>query len=123
IRTLGTLRYTRFPIVLLRPLGHLSKTHLSGFFRSALQGEVSGGFGPRAQFRRSCFSRSRSEHEKRLRGLLEPGAQARRVSGEGGIRTPGTLAGTPDFESGAIDRTLPPLQVVPNAKVMTRSTP
>ena len=24
IRTLGTLRYTRFPIVHLRPLGHLS---------------------------------------------------------------------------------------------------
>src|SRR6267142_4057455 len=24
IRTLGTLRHTRFPIVLLRPLGHLS---------------------------------------------------------------------------------------------------
>ena len=29
--------------------------------------------------------------------------------GEGGIRTPGTLAGTPDFESGAIDQALPPL--------------
>src|SRR5690349_4428923 len=25
IRTLGTFRYTRFPIVLLRPLGHLSQ--------------------------------------------------------------------------------------------------
>src|SRR3954452_16082715 len=30
IRTLGTFRYTRFPIVLLRPLGHLSRT--SGTF-------------------------------------------------------------------------------------------
>ena len=72
----------------------------------------SGGFGPRAQFRRSCISCSRSEREIRLRGLFEHGAQTRSDSGEGGIRTPGTLAGTPDFESGAIDRTLPPLQVV-----------
>ena len=31
--------------------------------------------------------------------------------GEGGIRTPGTLAGTPDFESGAFDQALPPLRV------------
>ena len=29
--------------------------------------------------------------------------------GEGGIRTPDTREGMPDFESGAIDRTLPPL--------------
>src|SRR4051812_26689419 len=28
IRTLGTFRYTRFPIVLLRPLGHLSSGYL-----------------------------------------------------------------------------------------------
>src|SRR5438132_338284 len=31
------------------------------------------------------------------------------LGGEGGIRTPGTVAGTPDFESGAIDQALPPL--------------
>ena len=30
--------------------------------------------------------------------------------GEGGIRTPGTLTGTPDFESGAFNRALPPLR-------------
>ena len=35
------------------------------------------------------------------------------LCGERGIRTPGTLAGTPDFESGAIDRTLPSLQREP----------
>ena len=118
IRTLGTLRYTRFPIVLLRPLGHLSnKTFLLRLRFCVCGGRGwSVGFGLRAQFRRSCFSCSRSEREKRLRGLFEHGAQTRSDSGEGGIRTPGTLAGTPDFESGAIDRTLPPLQVVANAK-------
>ena len=31
--------------------------------------------------------------------------------GEGGIRTPGSLSTTPDFESGAFNRTLPPLRV------------
>ncbi len=30
--------------------------------------------------------------------------------GEGGIRTPGTIAGTSDFESGALNRALPPLR-------------
>ena len=30
--------------------------------------------------------------------------------GEGGIRTPGTLTGTSDFESGALNRALPPLR-------------
>ena len=30
--------------------------------------------------------------------------------GEGGIRTPGSLSTTPDFESGAFNRTLPPLR-------------
>ena len=32
------------------------------------------------------------------------------VGGEGGIRTHGTLTGTPDFESGTIDRAPPPLR-------------
>jgi hypothetical protein len=32
--------------------------------------------------------------------------------GEGGIRTPDTRKGMPDFESGAIDRTLPPLRIL-----------
>ena len=32
--------------------------------------------------------------------------------GEGGIRTPGTREGTSDFESGALNRALPPLRVV-----------
>src|SRR5215813_12327056 len=59
IRTLGTSRYTRFPIVPLRPLGHLS--------------------GHRAA------------------------AASWENSGEGGIRTPGGVTPTPDFESGAFD--------------------
>ena len=33
-------------------------------------------------------------------------------SGERGIRTPGTLAGSADFKSAAIDQTLPSLQVI-----------
>ena len=33
------------------------------------------------------------------------------LGGEGGIRTPGTLASTSDFESGAFNRALPPLRV------------
>jgi hypothetical protein len=32
--------------------------------------------------------------------------------GEGGIRTPGSLSTTPDFESGAFNRALPPLREV-----------
>ena len=32
--------------------------------------------------------------------------------GEGGIRTPGSLSTTPDFESGAFNRALPPLRFV-----------
>jgi hypothetical protein len=31
--------------------------------------------------------------------------------GEGGIRTPDTRKGMPDFESGAFNRALPPLRV------------
>jgi hypothetical protein len=34
--------------------------------------------------------------------------------GEGGIRTPGTIAGTSDFESGALNRALPPLRAAPS---------
>jgi len=33
--------------------------------------------------------------------------------GERGIRTPDTREGMPDFESGAIDRTLPSLRLYP----------
>jgi hypothetical protein len=33
-----------------------------------------------------------------------------RFGGEGGIRTHGTLASTPDFESGTFNRTPPPLR-------------
>jgi hypothetical protein len=33
-----------------------------------------------------------------------------KYGGEGGIRTPGTLASTSDFESGAFNRALPPLR-------------
>jgi len=33
------------------------------------------------------------------------------TGGEGGIRTPGTLASTSDFESGAFNRALPPLRI------------
>ena len=34
--------------------------------------------------------------------------------GEGGIRTPDTLASMPDFESGAFNRALPPLRFIDN---------
>jgi hypothetical protein len=34
--------------------------------------------------------------------------------GEGEIRTPGTLASTSDFESGAFNQALPPLRIVFN---------
>ena len=34
-----------------------------------------------------------------------------KYGGEGGIRTPGTLASTSDFESGAFNRALPPLHI------------
>jgi hypothetical protein len=44
-------------------------------------------------------------------GYDRPCAGAFRAGGEGGIRTPDTREGMPDFESGAIDRTLPPLRV------------
>src|ERR1039458_2917944 len=41
-------------------------------------------------------------------------ATYRKSGGEGGIRTPGTLASTSDFESGAFNRALPPLRFVYN---------
>src|SRR6266536_2450083 len=56
---------TRFPVVHLRPLGHLS--------------------------------RSIPRRDREIK------------NGERGIRTPGTVAGTPDFESGAFDRARPAL--------------
>ncbi len=37
--------------------------------------------------------------------------------GEGGIRTPDTRKGMPDFESGAFNRALPPLRSVNASKV------
>jgi hypothetical protein len=66
IRTPGTFRHTRFPVVHLRPLGHLS----------------------------SC------PHAVDL--------VARTPGGGHGIRTRGTLAGTPDFESGALNHSANP---------------
>ena len=45
----------------------------------------------------------------------------RALGGEGGIRTPGTLAGTPDFESGAIDQTLPPLHDKSSSQLVRRN--
>ncbi len=38
------------------------------------------------------------------------GTRKETFGGEGGIRTPGTIAGTSDFESGALNRALPPLR-------------
>ena len=46
---------------------------------------------------------------KRKSGLPKTSETRFSSGGEGGIRTPGALAGTPDFESGAFNRTLPPL--------------
>ena len=66
IRTPGTFRHTRFPVVHLRPLGHLSSC-------------------PRA-----------ASHVAQAPG------------GGHGIRTRGTLAGTPDFESGALNHSANP---------------
>jgi hypothetical protein len=37
--------------------------------------------------------------------------QKRVDGGEGGIRTPDTRKGMPDFESGAFNRALPPLRI------------
>jgi hypothetical protein len=34
------------------------------------------------------------------------------LGGEGGIRTPGRFDPSPDFKSGALNRALPPLQVL-----------
>ena len=43
-----------------------------------------------------------------------------RISGgEGGIRTPGTLASTSDFESGAFNRALPPLRDITHLSSMS----
>jgi hypothetical protein len=40
-----------------------------------------------------------------------PGCCWTSSGGEGGIRTPDTLTGMPDFESGAFNRALPPLRI------------
>ena len=70
----------------LRPLGHLSRVKRVVYFRDVVTVYP---------FR---VTRCRGEHEaidssKLRRSLENPG-------GESGIRTHGTLAGTPDFESG-----------------------
>ena len=49
-------------------------------------------------------------HKKRIAGLDLPDCSGSIYGGEGGIRTPGTLASTSDFESGAFNRALPPLR-------------
>ena len=82
IRTHGTFPYTRFPVVHLRPLGHLS-----------IADSV---FKPRA----------RTPTRKDT------------TSGESGIRTRGTLTGTPDFESGTFGRS-----VISPPPTMTKRTP
>jgi hypothetical protein len=46
----------------------------------------------------------------RATGWRGAGRAGARGGGEGGIRTPGTLTGTPDFESGAFNQALPPLR-------------
>ncbi len=44
-------------------------------------------------------------------GENSPSTQAVRCGGEGGIRTPGTVPRTLDFESSAFNRARPPLRV------------
>src|SRR5579863_2766075 len=46
-----------------------------------------------------------------IAGQVGEGAGCNGAGGEGGIRTPGTLASTSDFESGAFNRALPPLRL------------
>src|ERR1035437_4609949 len=55
-------------------------------------------------------SPSASEVRRRTTGLVEKGG-SEKYGGEGGIRTPGSLATTSDFESGAFNRALPPLRI------------
>ncbi len=44
------------------------------------------------------------------------------IGGEGGIRTPDTRKGMPDFESGAFNRALPPLRFVYNSLLTVPDT-
>ena len=101
IRTLGTFRYTRFPVVHLRPLGHLSRAVAP---RDVMI--VQAGQRPRLPAR-----------------LLE--VQRRRLGGgERGIRTPGTLTGTPDFESGTFNRSvISPPRVVAQKRPLRQPKP
>jgi hypothetical protein len=45
-----------------------------------------------------------------MAGMLTRVPDQNIVGGEGGIRTPDTRKGMPDFESGAFNRALPPLR-------------
>src|SRR6266511_220301 len=97
-------RYTRFPVVLLKPLEHLSNPW----------------WGPPPLTDPSMISTGaeglRHPHTPRLAsGAASSGCPFARVadckrSGERGIRTPGTVTGTPDFESGAFDQARPALR-------------
>jgi hypothetical protein len=80
IRTRGTFPYTRFPVVHLRPLGHLSRYFFDARLASAVPTPLA--------------------RERAVGAHLVQLGQAAKRSGESGIRTRGTLAGTPDFESG-----------------------
>ena len=78
IRTLGTFRHTRFPIVLLRPLGHLSK--LEGMIELAERE----GFEPPVPLRVHLISNqaqsTRLCHLSRLRSLFVAAREKNRVN-------------------------------------------
>jgi hypothetical protein len=93
IRTRGTLRYTRFPVVHLRPLGHLSRRPIG-----------------RRTARPDRYARARPQRRSDRLGRRKPSLpqfiRSAGSCGERGIRTPGTREGTPDFESGTFNRSV-----------------
>jgi hypothetical protein len=94
-------RYTRFPVVHLRPLGHLSR---SAWGRPAPANVITA-----AVRRLFPLLVPRGRCPRTPIRLLEGSGPLLRLrpiqsGGERGIRTPGTVTGTPDFESGAFDQ-------------------
>ncbi len=105
IRTHGTLPHTRFPSVLLRPLGHLS-AQIIVLSTVAQRSDVSNNNTP-PEGEDGEYTQNVKKNHRLFILVLSTAKNGR----EGGIRTHGALAGTTDFESVPFDHSgTPPSQ-------------
>ena len=102
IRTLGTLRYTRFLIVHLRPLGHLSNEIMFGH-RGTRDGHPLGPYTGRSNLRNAWFTPEAPTPRPQTRPVLRPTHRVhdQKIRRGGDSNSRGFRL--PDFESGTFD--------------------